>query len=248
MCTFFKACFNCPTPPPHTHTHTHFSEHVHIPATSIPQKKTSRRKPTINTSPTVVSTTIPAMIPGDKPGRAACVKSQRQIPVYQSTELAQAPLKLVKQTPKCNLPNVTCDELYCGHYSTNGAALTYMVVQLCKLSPHEIDETMFDTWSIHRFQLIPSPVTSSRTLLEAIPPILDTVQVYTPASLTSRLVISSCDLPVQLMILLPSPRRNTLPFFSQLMAGGGSPVKVHTSSKCIPSVLVSGADRLTMVG
>ena len=45
-------------------------EHVHLPATSIPQKKTSRRTLIINTSPTVVPTTAPAMAPGDKPGRA----------------------------------------------------------------------------------------------------------------------------------------------------------------------------------
>ena len=60
-----------------------------------------------------------------------------------------------------------------------------MVVQLCKLSPHEKDETMFDTWTIYHFQLTPSPLTSSLTLLMAIPPTLDTEQVYTPASLTS---------------------------------------------------------------
>ena len=93
-----------------------------------------------------------------------------------------------------------------------------------------------------------SPLTSSRTLLVAIPATLDTEQVYTPASLTSRLLISSADLPVLLMILLSPPRTNTLPFFSQRMAGGGSPVNVHTSSKRIPSVLVSGAGRFTMVG
>ena len=55
-------------------------------------------------------------------------------------------------------------------------------------------------------------------------------------------------LPVLLMIPLPSPRRNTLPSFSQRMFGAGMPVNVHTSSKRIPSVLVSGAGRLTMVG
>ena len=129
------------------------------------------------------------------------------------------------------------------------AALTYMVVvQLWKLSPHEKDETMFDTWSIHHFQQTPSPLTSSRTLLVAIPATLDTEQLYTPASLTSRLLISSTDLPVLLMIPLPSPRRNTLPSFSQQMFGAGMPVNAHTSSKRIPSVLVSGAGRLTMVG
>ena len=73
MCPFSKPVTIVPPPFP---TLTHFSEHVHIPATSTPQKKTSRRKPIINTTPTVVPT-IPAMTPGDKPGRAACVKSQR---------------------------------------------------------------------------------------------------------------------------------------------------------------------------
>ena len=119
-----------------------------------------------------------------------------------------------------------------------------VVVQLCKLSSHEKDETMLDTWSIHHFQQTPSPLTSSRTLLVAIPATLDTEQLYTPTSLTSRLLI----LPVLLMILLPSPRRNTLPSFSQRMFGAGMPVKEHTSSKRIPSVIVSGAGRLTMVG
>ena len=107
---------------------------------------------------------------------------------------------------------------------------------------------MFDTWNIHHFQQTPSPLTSSCTLLEAIPPIFDTEQVYTPASLTNKLVISNADLPVLLMILRLSPRRNTLPSFSQRIAGSGTPVNVHTSSKRIPSVLVSGAGRSTMVG
>ena len=107
---------------------------------------------------------------------------------------------------------------------------------------------MFDTWSIHHIQLTLSPLTSSRTLLVAIPATLVTEQLYTPASLCSKLMISSADLPVLLMILLPSPRRNILPSFSQRMFGAGMPVNVHTSSKSIPSVLVSGAGRLTMVG
>ena len=64
---------------PYIYPHT-LGEHVHIPATSIPQKKTSRKKPTINTSPTMVPTAIPAMAPGDKPGRA--VGRERWIPVY----------------------------------------------------------------------------------------------------------------------------------------------------------------------
>ena len=98
------------------------------------------------------------------------------------------------------------------------------------------------------FQWTSSPLTSSLTLLEAFPPILDTEQLYTPASLTCSLSISSADLPVLLMILLPSPRRNTLPSFSQRICGSGKPVKEHTSSKRSPTVLVSGAGRSTMVG
>ena len=47
-----------------------YTEHVHVPATSTPQKKTSRRMQTITTSPMTVPTAIPAMAPGDKPGRA----------------------------------------------------------------------------------------------------------------------------------------------------------------------------------
>ena len=100
----------------------------------------------------------------------------------------------------------------------------------------------------NHFKLTPSPLTSSLTLLMSVPPTLDTEQVYSPASLSARLLISSADLPVLLMILPPSPRRNTLPFFSQRISGAGTPVNVHTSSKRIPAVLVSGAGRSTMVG
>ena len=53
-------------------------ENVHIPATSIPQKKTSRRKPTINTRPTMIPTAIPTMAPGDKPGRAVATGDKRE--------------------------------------------------------------------------------------------------------------------------------------------------------------------------
>ena len=123
-----------------------------------------------------------------------------------------------------------------------------VVVQLCKLSSHEKDETMFDTWNIHRFQLTSLRLTSSRTVLMSIPPTLDTEQVYTPALVTCRLMTSNADLPVLLMILLSPPRINTFPSFSQQMCGSGTPVKVHTSSKCIPSVLVSDAGRSIMVG
>ena len=41
----------------------------YVPATSTPQKKISRRIQTINTSPMMVPTAIPAMAPGVKPGR-----------------------------------------------------------------------------------------------------------------------------------------------------------------------------------
>ena len=39
---------------------------VHPPVASNSQKITSRRMPTINTSPTMVPTAIPAMAPGDR--------------------------------------------------------------------------------------------------------------------------------------------------------------------------------------
>ena len=79
----------------HIYIHTHFVKHVRVPATSTPQKKTMKKKPTINTSlytplkhvnipatmkktskkkptinkcPVMVPTAIPAMAPGDKPG------------------------------------------------------------------------------------------------------------------------------------------------------------------------------------
>ena len=79
----------------HIYIHTHFVKHVHVPATSTPQKKTMKKKPTINTSlytplkhvnipatmkktskkkptinkcPVMVPTAIPAMATGDKPG------------------------------------------------------------------------------------------------------------------------------------------------------------------------------------
>ena len=54
--------------------HCSRSEHVHLPATNTPQKK-SEKKPTINTSPTMVPTAIPAMAPGDKLGRAVVTGS-----------------------------------------------------------------------------------------------------------------------------------------------------------------------------
>ena len=56
---------NCPVPP---HTSTH--EHVHLPATSTLQEKTMKKRATINTSPMMVPTAIPAMAPGDTPGWA----------------------------------------------------------------------------------------------------------------------------------------------------------------------------------
>ena len=65
---------------PYIYSHT-LCEHVHIPATSIPQKKTSRKKPTIYTRPTKVPTTTPAMTPGDKPGRAVGREIERDTSV-----------------------------------------------------------------------------------------------------------------------------------------------------------------------
>ena len=65
----------------------HLMHMSHVPARSTPQK-TSRRKPTINTSPT---TAIPAMAPGDKPGRAV---RRETAPVYLSTQLAWGQLTL----------------------------------------------------------------------------------------------------------------------------------------------------------
>ena len=66
----------------------------------------------------------------------------------------------------------------------------------------------------HHFQQICLPLTSSLTLLESIPFLmallatLVTEQLYSPASLRRRVVISSWDVfvvpPVLLMILLPS--------------------------------------------
>ena len=94
----------------------------------------------------------------------------------------------------------------------------------------------------------PSPLTSSLTLLVAFSATLDTEQVYTPASLNARLLISSCDLPVLLVTLLPSPRINKLPSFSQRISGAGMPVKEHTSSKWSPSVWVSGTGKSIIVG
>jgi len=82
----------------------------------------------------------------------------------------------------------------------------------------------------------------------SIPATLDTEHLYTPASLSARLLISSCDLPVLLMILLPSPRINTLPFFCQSTIGGGVPMKEHTRTKWSPSVWFIGAGRSTMKG
>ena len=94
----------------------------------------------------------------------------------------------------------------------------------------------------------PSPITFRLTLLVIFPAILATEQEYSPASLCSRLLMTSAELPVLLMILLPSPRRNTLPSFSQRISGSGMPVKVHTSSKLSPTVWLIGTGRLSMVG
>ena len=100
-----------------------------------------------------------------------------------------------------------------------------------------------------KFGAFNSPLsTSSLTLFLAVPATLVTEQLYTPASLSARLLISSCDLPVLLMTLLPPPRRNTLPSFSQRTSGAGTPVKEHTNSKWLPSLWVVGAGRDTMVG
>ena len=67
-------------------------KHVNIPAT---MKKTSKKKHAINKCPVMVPTAIPAMVPGDKPGRAVVldgklvavggeVKSEIDILVYQT--------------------------------------------------------------------------------------------------------------------------------------------------------------------
>ena len=61
-----------------------YSEHDHLPATSTPQKKESRRKPTINTSPVMDPTAIPAMAPADKPSRAV-VSGDRLVAVGRET-------------------------------------------------------------------------------------------------------------------------------------------------------------------
>ena len=50
-------------------------QNVYVPATSNPQKKISRRMQTITTSPMMVPTAIPAMAPGDKPGRVVVTGS-----------------------------------------------------------------------------------------------------------------------------------------------------------------------------
>ena len=100
----------------------------------------------------------------------------------------------------------------------------------------------------HFSLLIPSPLTSSLTLLVFIPASLVTEQLYTPASLSARLLISSCDLPVLFMMLLPSPRRNILPSFCQATIGGGVPIKEHTRTKWSPSVWFIGAGRFSMKG
>ena len=54
----------------------------------------------------------------------------------------------------------------------------------------------------NHFQLTPSPLTSSVTLLVSVPASLVTEQVYTPASLSARLLISSCELSLVLVTLL----------------------------------------------
>ena len=123
-----------------------------------------------------------------------------------------------------------------------------LVASLCMESIWEEEVADQALMFQNHFQLTPSPLTSSLTLHVSIPPTLDTEQLYTPASLSARLSISSCELSLVLVTLLPSPRRNSLPSFSQRISGAGMPVKEHTSSKWSPSVWVMGAGRFTMVG
>ena len=73
---------------------------------------------------------------------------------------------------------------------------------------------------------------------------LVTEQLYTPASLSARLLISSCELSLVLVTLLPSPRRNKLPSFSQWISGAGMPVQ-RGLSQCEYVVL---AGRCSCVG
>ena len=63
----FDLCLNVTVPSPDTPP---CSKHVHIPATSTPQEKTMKKRDTINTSPTMVPTTTPAMAADDTPGWA----------------------------------------------------------------------------------------------------------------------------------------------------------------------------------
>ena len=57
--------------------HTPRLRNIHVPATSAPHKMIRRRKPTINTSPMIVPTAIPAVAPGDKLGRVVVTGGKR---------------------------------------------------------------------------------------------------------------------------------------------------------------------------
>ena len=123
-----------------------------------------------------------------------------------------------------------------------------LVAWLCKVRREE-ELTWLNVWyQKNSLFLTPSPLTSSLTLLVSVPASLVTEQLYTPASLSARLLITSCDHPVLFMMLLPSLGRNTLPSFCQPTTGGGVPIKEHIRMKRSPTVWFIGAGRFTMKG
>ena len=78
---------------------------------------------------------------------------------------------------------------------------------------------------------------------------LVTEQLYIPESLSARLLISSCDFPGLLTILLPSPIRSALPSFSQRIFRAGMPAKEHVSLKRLPCTRINNClGRFLVVG
>ena len=192
-----------------THSHTS-SENIHVPATSIPQKKTSRRKPTINTSPMMVPTGMPAIAPGDKPGRVVvtggeCVTVGTISPGGKLGRTMVGGRAVARERNKSIPVSEMSCQLACGlEYTKLNLYINLHVGGIAVYGEHMGRGSGRSNFDVPKsLQMTPSPLTSSLTLLVSIPATLDTEQVYTPASLSARVLISSCDLkglPVLLVI------------------------------------------------
>ena len=97
--------------------------------------------------------------------------------------------------------------------------------------------------NIYYFQLA-LPSTFSLTIHKRVPSLVSK-QVYTPESLSARLLIFRTDFPGLLMILLPSPIRTALPSFSQRIFRIGME---HVSLRGLPCTRINCVCRFLIVG